>query len=95
MFPEYPGLTDTIATHPPQGDMQRREAIAFMLDAFDAAREAGIEDQALSRAALFQAIMRMVAELGEEGTARFLLTSAQGVERGYYTAQTENAGALN
>lgn len=66
-------------------DAQRRDAIAFMLDAFDAAREAGIADKALSRAALFQAIMRMVEELGEDGAARFLLTSAQGVERGFYT----------
>lgn len=76
-------------------DTQRREAIAFMLDAFDAAREAGIADTALSRAALFQAIMRMVEELGEDGAARFLLTSAQGVERGFYTRQSPRSETLN
>lgn len=66
-------------------DAHRREAIAFMLDAFEAARDAGIAEPELSRAALFQAIMRMVEELGEEGAARFLKTSVQGVERGFYT----------
>lgn len=76
-------------------DAQRRKAIAFMLDAFDAAREAGIADTALSRAALFQSIMRMVEELGEEGAAKFLLTSAHGVERGFYTRQTSCGGTLN
>lgn len=75
----------TFAADTSSGDAQRRKAIAFMLDAFDAAREAGIADKALSRAALFQAIMRMVEELGEDDTARFLLTSAEGVERGFYT----------
>lgn len=76
-------------------DSQRREAIAFMLDAFDAAREAGIADTALSRAALFQAIMRMVDELGEDGTARFLRTSVQGVERGFYTRPSQCNETLN
>lgn len=79
-----------MTTSPTQPDTtanraQRREAIAFMLDAFDAARDAGIADKALSRAALFQAIMRMVEELGEQDAARFLLASAEGVERGFYT----------
>lgn len=76
-------------------DSQRRDAIAFMLDAFDAAREAGIADNALSRAALFQAIMHIVEELGEDGAARFLLTSARGVERGFYTRQSPCSTALN
>ena len=66
-------------------DSERRAAIAFMLDAFDAGQEAGIENRALSRAALFQAIMRIVDELGEEGAARFLRASAQGVQSGYYS----------
>lgn len=77
--------TATLTADISAGDAQRREAIAFMLDAFDAAREAGLADKAVSRAALFQAIMRMVEELGEDGAARFLLTSAEGVERGFYT----------
>lgn len=70
---------------PPDQDTDRREAIAFMLEAFDAGREAGIEHRALSRAALFQSIMHIVDELGEEGAARFLLTSAKGVQSGYYS----------
>ena len=73
----------TLSTADPEAD--RREAIAFMLEAFDAGREAGIEDRALSRAALFQSIMHMVDELGEEGAARFLRASAKGVQCGYYT----------
>ena len=77
----------------PEGD--RRAAIAFMLDAFDAAREAGIADGALSRAALFQSIMRMVEELGEAGAARFLQASAEGVERGYYSRLTTQADRIN
>ena len=56
-----------------------------MLDVFDAGDGAGIEQTALSRAALFQAIMRMVDELGEEGTVRFLRASAEGVRLGYYS----------
>lgn len=76
-------------------DPERRAAIAFMLDAFDAAREAGIADGALSRAALFQAIMRMVAELGEVAAARFLMASVEGVERGYYSRQTGTGERLN
>lgn len=68
-----------------QSDAERREAIAFMLDAFDAGRQAGIEHRALSRAALFQSIMHMVEDLGEEAAARFLLTSARGVQSGYYS----------
>ena len=69
----------------------RRAAISFMLDAFDAGDDAGIEQTALSRAALFQAIMRMVEELGEEGTAQFLRASAEGVRSGYYSrADTVN-----
>ncbi|WP_375571002.1 hypothetical protein ABWH92_00080 [Ahrensia marina] len=71
------------STSDPESD--RREAIAFMLEAFDAGREAGIENHALSRAALFQSIMRIVEELGEEDAARFLRTSAKGVQSGYYT----------
>ncbi|MBV6658136.1 MAG: hypothetical protein KI785_10265 [Devosiaceae bacterium] len=78
-----------------EADTERRAAIAFVLEAFDAAREAGIGDQALSRAALFQAIMQIVDELGEEGAARFLLTSARGVERGYYTRCEGPARAIN
>ena len=79
-------MTDP-ASLPPDSDeaSERREAIAFMLDAFAAGRAAGIETQALSRAALFQSIMRMVDELGEDGAARFLLTSAKGVQSGYYS----------
>jgi len=69
----------------PEPESDRREAIAFMLEAFDAGREAGIENRALSRAALFQSIMHIVDELGEEGAARFLLTSAKGVQSGYYS----------
>ena len=75
----------------PERESDRRQAIAFMLDAFDAGREAGIEDRALTRAALFQSIMSMVEELGEEGAARFLRTSAQGVQSGYYS----RAGQVN
>lgn len=85
----------TLSAQTSHSDTQRREAIAFMLDAFNAAREAGIADNALSRAALFQAIMRMVEELGEDGAARFLLTSVQGVERGFYTRQPSCGGTLN
>lgn len=70
---------------PHSASAQRRAAIAFMLDAFHAGDDAGIEQTALSRAALFQAIMRMVEELGEEGTARFLRVSAEGVRSGYYS----------
>ncbi|MFK7793700.1 MAG: hypothetical protein AB8B88_13640 [Devosiaceae bacterium] len=69
-------------------DTDRREAIAFMLDAFDAGREAGIEGGALTRAALFQSIMHIVDELGEEGAARFLRTSAKGVQLGCYSRAT-------
>jgi hypothetical protein len=72
----------------PDNDTDRREAIAFMLDAFHAGHEAGIEQRALSRAALFQSIMRIVEELGEDGAARFLLTSAKGVQSGYYSRAT-------
>lgn len=75
----------------PEGESDRRQAIAFILDAFDAGREAGIEDKALTRAALFQSIMAIVEELGEEGAARFLRTSAQGVQSGYYS----RAGQVN
>jgi hypothetical protein len=66
-------------------ELTRRRAIAFMLDAFDAAEAAGIEGRALSQAALFQAIMRIVEDLGEEEAAKFLRTSARGVQSGYYT----------
>ncbi|MEQ8656637.1 MAG: hypothetical protein RIC24_04920 [Hyphomicrobiales bacterium] len=69
----------------PDQNSDRREAIAFMLEAFDAGREAGIENRELTRAALFQSIMHIVDELGEEGAARFLLTSAKGVQSGYYS----------
>jgi hypothetical protein len=85
-------LTLAASTPPaPEQESDRREAIAFMLDAFDAGREAGIENRALTRAALFQSIMHIVDELGEEGAARFLRTSARGVQSGYYSrADTVN-----
>ncbi len=76
---------------PTAQDAERRDAIAFVLEAFDVAREAGIEEHALSRAALFQAIMHMVDELGEEGAARFLRASAKGVQSGYYS----RVGSIN
>lgn len=72
----------------PDRESDRRTAIAFMLDAFDAGFEAGIERQALTRAALFQSIMHIVEELGEEDAARFLRTSAKGVQSGYYSRAT-------
>ncbi|MEM6381063.1 MAG: hypothetical protein AAF739_00175 [Pseudomonadota bacterium] len=74
-----------LPSHAGEPETERRAAIAFVLDAFDAAHKAGIGRSALSRAALFQAIMQIVDELGEEGAARFLQTSATGVERGYYS----------
>ena len=92
-----PAVTDrpNLAHPPTSTDHKRRAAIAFVMDAFDAAREAGIEEAALSRAALFQAIMRMVDELGEEGAARFLQTSVEGVERGYYSRCAYGTGRIN
>ncbi|MEM1289752.1 MAG: hypothetical protein AAGH60_15490 [Pseudomonadota bacterium] len=81
----------------PTGDResQRLAAIAFVMEAFDAARDAGIGTHELSRAALFQAIMRMVDEIGEEAAARFLHTSATGVQRGYYSRSACDLQSLN
>ena len=76
-----PGQRDLAAV----SDPDRRAAIAFMLDAFDAGCEAGIAKGSLIRAALFQSIMQIVEELGEEDAARFLQTSARGVQSGYYS----------
>ncbi|MEM6712524.1 MAG: hypothetical protein AAF590_09615 [Pseudomonadota bacterium] len=66
-------------------DEDRRVAIAFMLEAFDAGCDAGIDKGSLTRAALFQSIMQIVDELGEEDAARFLRISAVGVQSGYYS----------
>ena len=64
---------------------ERARAIAFMLDAFEAAERAGLPNRDVALAAMFQAIMHMVDQVGEDDAIKLLNTSAEGVRRGYYT----------
>lgn len=69
----------------PEAEDERRAAMGYMTEAFAEARLDGLDGDSVCQAAIFTALVDMVACYGEEATADYAARLAQRIRGGEFT----------